>query len=168
MVAHLADGVFFGFLLVLVIAPAAALSDTALIVAGILMLTVGHVAYFVLLQRRDGQTPGKRIVDVRVVDASGETPSTKALTIRSIPLLFEYIYLIAFVSMQTSDYRQRLGDRLGKTYVIRARVPDPGPAPPPLAPLRAEAGAHCELCGAKLVPEATVCPGCGRIELTRT
>ena len=33
-------------------------------------------------------------------------------------LLIEYFYVIALISMLTSDFRQRLGDRWGDTYVV--------------------------------------------------
>ena len=38
-----------------------------------------------------------------------------------MPLLIEYLYLIAFIGMMSSAYRQRLGDRWGDTYVVRDR-----------------------------------------------
>ena len=33
-------------------------------------------------------------------------------------LLIEYVYVIAFVGMMSSDYRQRFGDRWADTYVV--------------------------------------------------
>jgi hypothetical protein len=53
-----------------------------------------------------------------VVDASGATPGTGALVRRSIPLIIEYFYVLAWASMMGSRYRQRFGDRWGKTYVV--------------------------------------------------
>jgi hypothetical protein len=31
----------------------------------------------------------------------------------------EYFYVIAWISMMASSYRQRFGDRWGRTYVVR-------------------------------------------------
>jgi uncharacterized RDD family membrane protein YckC len=93
-------------------------TDAIFIATLVLGLTVFHLAYFVLLQRRSGRTPGKRLVGIRVVDAAGGVPGTGALVRRSIPLLVEYIYIFALLAMMTSEYRQRLGDRWGHTYVI--------------------------------------------------
>lgn len=87
--------------------------------AFVIWLTVGVVAYYVLTQRRNGRSPGKALVGIRVVDAQGDTPSTGALIRRSVPLLVDYLFLVAFIAMMSSPYRQRLGDRWGHTYVIR-------------------------------------------------
>ena len=70
------------------------------------------------LQRRSGRAPGKRIAGIRVVDASGSTLGTAAVVRRTVPLLFEYFYVIALGSMLGSPYRQRLGDRWDHTYVV--------------------------------------------------
>jgi uncharacterized RDD family membrane protein YckC len=117
-IAHLADGVVATLLFVVLAIPAAVVSDAMLAIVLALYLTVGQVAYFVLLQRGSGRTPGKRLVRIRVVDASGATPGTGALVRRSIPLIVEYFYVLAWVAMMGSRYRQRFGDRWGKTYVV--------------------------------------------------
>jgi uncharacterized RDD family membrane protein YckC len=84
----------------------------------IVYITIGQVVYLVLAQRRSGRTPGKRLVGIRVVDAHGQTPTAGALVKRTVPLLVEYLYIIAWVSMMGSQYRQRFGDRWGRTYVV--------------------------------------------------
>jgi uncharacterized RDD family membrane protein YckC len=117
-VAQFVDGCIYSVLFVVLILAAGYTTDAVLIAALVLGLTVFHVGYFVLLQRRNGRTPGKALARIRVVDAAGEVPSTGALVKRSIPLLIEYLWLIALVGMLTSEYRQRFGDRWGKSYVI--------------------------------------------------
>jgi uncharacterized RDD family membrane protein YckC len=117
-VAHLVDGVLYTILFVLLILVAGATNDVILALALVLGLTVLHVGYFVVLHRRTGRTPGKALVRIRVVDATGGVPPTGALVKRTIPLFIEYFYVIALVGMLTSDYRQRFGDRWGGTYVI--------------------------------------------------
>jgi uncharacterized RDD family membrane protein YckC len=117
-IAHLADGVLATLLFVVLAIPAAIVSDVVLAIVIALYFTVGQVVYFVLLQRDSGRTPGKRLVGIRVVDASGATPGTDALVRRSIPLIVEYFYVLAWVAMMGSRYRQRFGDRWGKTYVV--------------------------------------------------
>ena len=93
-------------------------SDVAFIVVAVLGFTVGQVAYYVLTQRRHGHTPGKRLAGIRVVDRIGDVPSTGALVKRTLPLIVEYLYVIAFIGMMTSPFRQRLGDRWADTYVV--------------------------------------------------
>ena len=116
--AHLFDGALYGLLFVLLILVAGSTNDVILILALVLGLTVLHVAYFVVLQRRSGRTPGKALVGIRVVDAAGGVPTTGALVKRTIPLLVEYFYVIALIGMLASENRQRFGDRWGETYVI--------------------------------------------------
>jgi uncharacterized RDD family membrane protein YckC len=120
------DGMLYTVLFLFAILACAALPDTTLgsvafVVVLVAMLTVVHVAYFVELQVRTGQTPGKRIAGIKVVDAGGGTPSRSALMRRTIPLLIEYFYVLAFAAMMSSPYRQRLGDRWGHTYVVPSR-----------------------------------------------
>jgi uncharacterized RDD family membrane protein YckC len=117
-VAHIVDGILYTVLFFLLILVAGATNDVILVSAFVLGLTVLHVAYFVLLQRRNGRTPGKALVGIRVVDATGQVPTTGALIKRTVPLLIEYFYVIALIGMLTSEYRQRFGDRWGKTYVV--------------------------------------------------
>ena len=125
-VAHFVDGVLYSLLFIIALLVVAALptgtvGDVTLGVVLVGGLTVGHVAYFVVLQKRRGRTPGKRLVGIRVVDADGATPGAGALVKRTVPLLIEYFYVIAFIGMMTSAHRQRLGDRWGDTYVVRDR-----------------------------------------------
>src|SRR3954469_7024709 len=109
--AHVVDGVVLMLILIVMLIPTLALADVAAVVAVILWFGPVHLAYFVLTARRDGQTPGKKAASIRVVDAGGRVPSTAALVRRSIPLLIEYLYIFAWVSMMASPWRQRLGDR---------------------------------------------------------
>lgn len=116
--AHILDGSLYALVFVVLILAAGRAGDAVFAAAFVLGLTVFHVAYFVVLQRRSGRTPGKAVVGIRVVDASGGVPTTGALIRRSIPLLVEYLYVLALIGMLTSNYRQRLGDRWGRTYVV--------------------------------------------------
>lgn len=91
-----------------------------IVIVLVLWFTAGHVAYLVLTQRGRGQSPGKRVAGLRVVDRAGEPPGSAALVRRSLPLLLEYTLILAFLAMMSSPYRQRLGDRWARTYVIAA------------------------------------------------
>jgi uncharacterized RDD family membrane protein YckC len=116
--AHVLDGSVYAVLFVLLVLIAGRTTDFILAATFVGGFTFLHVAYFVVLQRRHGRTPGKALVGIRVVDAAGEVPTTGALVKRSIPLLVEYLYVIALIGMLTSEYRQRFGDRWGGTYVV--------------------------------------------------
>jgi uncharacterized RDD family membrane protein YckC len=112
--------VLFLILVVLVgsVLPEGDTSDAVFVAVLVLGFTVGQVAYYVLTQRRHGRTPGKRLAGIRVVDRQGGVPGTGALIKRTLPLLVEYFYVIALISMLSSDFRQRLGDRWADTYVV--------------------------------------------------
>lgn len=121
--AHWLDSTIFIvlFLLLLVLVgslPDGEAADAFLVAVAVLGFTVGQVAYYVLTQRRHGRTPGKRLAGIRVVDRHGNVPTAGALVKRTVPLLIEYFYVIAWIGMMTSRFRQRLGDRWADTYVI--------------------------------------------------
>lgn len=118
LLAHLIDGVIQAVVILAVTASAGATGADALVLLAYAASIVFALAYYVVLERRDGTTPGKRAVDLIVVDAAGQVPGTGALVRRTLPLLLEWLYVFALIGMLSSRYRQRLGDRWGRTYVI--------------------------------------------------
>ena len=113
-VALIAAGVGLGAL------PDSTVTDVLFGVVLVVAVTVGQVVYYVLTQRRTGQSPGKRLAGIKVVDANGGVPTTKQLVKRTVPLLIEYFYVIALIGMLSSSHRQRFGDRWAGTYVVQA------------------------------------------------
>ncbi len=94
--------------------------------------------YFTETERRWGQTIGKRVLRLRVVDAAGAPPSTRAALIRNALRLVDwlpFLYVVGFISMlATGRRRLRLGDLAAGTQVVGpgAGSPDePTSAPPP-------------------------------------
>jgi uncharacterized RDD family membrane protein YckC len=121
LVAHLLDTLALGVITALLIGLGTLTDSNALLAIDIIaILFVAPVAYFVLTQRHAGQSPGKRIVGIKVIDEEGGVPTDGALVRRSIPLLFEWFWMVALASMIASPHRQRLGDRWAKTYVVDA------------------------------------------------
>ena len=96
--------------------------STALLVAAGRWLFLGHLAWYVRQEGKDGFTLGKRATGIRVATADGGIPSRGALWKRSLPLLIEYVYVFAFIGMMSSGYRRRFGDRWGDTYVVNAET----------------------------------------------
>jgi uncharacterized RDD family membrane protein YckC len=125
-VAHIVDGVVG----LVVIVAASFVGGIALGVIGgdvgsavaVLVLVAGIafalVGYYVVTQRRNGKTIGKALCGIRVITADGGVPSTGACVKRTLPLLIEWTYVLAFIGMMSSDRRQRLGDRWADTYVV--------------------------------------------------
>lgn len=119
--AHWIDAIVIG---VLALAPAivlARVADASVFdwPAGV-MGAVLSLPYFVLLQGRDGRTPGKWLCAIQVVDAEGGVPTRRALVKRTVPLVLEWLAVLAWVAMLSSPYRQRFGDRWADTYVVAA------------------------------------------------
>lgn len=122
--AHVVDMLLFALLFVagaiaLAFVPGGAVLNVLSAVYVFGGATVGFVAFMVWLHGDDGRTPGKRFFKLRVVDATGSAPTSGALIRRSVPLALSYVYVLALVGMLSSTYRQRFGDRWGRTYVIR-------------------------------------------------
>jgi len=72
----------------------------------------------------NGQTVGKRLFHVKVVDEGGTEPSLGQAFFRNLPaiVLFSWVTTaVALLSIATSDRRQRLFDRAADTYVVRTR-----------------------------------------------
>lgn len=81
--------------------------------------------YFVLLQGAYGQTVGKMAVKIKVVREDGSKISYVDAVVRTILLLIDAIpyfipYLLGAILIWTSDTKQRLGDRVAHTVVVKA------------------------------------------------
>ena len=71
----------------------------------------------------NGQTLGKRLMNIEVVDHHGQYPSFGITLLRNLPAIAAYsfiILLVGLVAITKSDRRQRVFDGLAKTYVIRS------------------------------------------------
>jgi uncharacterized membrane protein SpoIIM required for sporulation/uncharacterized RDD family membrane protein YckC len=87
--------------------------------------------YYVLFEiLRDGQTPGKRLLGLRVVQESGQglTPSGAAARnlVRALDMQPGAIYLVGLIAAALSPRGKRLGDIVAGTIVVRER---PGMSP---------------------------------------
>ena len=82
------------------------------------------VAYYVLLEGFLGQTIGKMATGIKVVtEATGQAPpGIAAAAIRTVLRLIDglFSYLVAFITVLASGKRQRLGDMVANTLVVRA------------------------------------------------
>jgi len=73
---------------------------------------------------RNGQTPGKKYVGIRVVRAGGGPIDVRAAAIRNIVGLADFLpvgYLVGGVLMLLNKHAQRLGDMAADTIVVRER-----------------------------------------------
>ena len=78
-----------------------------------------------VLQGRTGQTPGKKLLGLRIVGADGGPPGIGAALLRSIMWIvdaFPYFipWLTGFITASKGPEHRRLGDRTAGTWVVRA------------------------------------------------
>lgn len=93
---------------------------TVLTVVAIAVLTL----YFTVMETVYGKTVGKFICKLSVVDANGKKPKFWQSLVRTLTRAFELNPKVlgpapAFVCLLIAKKRQRIGDLLAKTYVVR-------------------------------------------------
>lgn len=99
-----------------------------LYLAGITILTVSavQIGYFILFEKLwQGQTPGKRIAQIRVIEANGQPVNWPSVILRNLIRFVDMgLLMIGVVVMIFDKNERRLGDLLGGTLVIRERQPE--------------------------------------------
>jgi uncharacterized RDD family membrane protein YckC len=94
-------------------------------VGGLVSLAV-FVLYFTLLEGHYGQTVGKMAVKIKVVrEADGAPIDYSEAAVRTILRFLDLIpyiipYLLGATLIWSSDKKQRLGDRVARTVVVKA------------------------------------------------
>lgn len=84
----------------------------------------------------DGQTPGKRIMKLRVVQDGGFSVTFGASAVRNLLRVIDGlgVYLVAIVVALTNDSRKRLGDIVAGTFVIKEERTQSGSPPVRVTP----------------------------------
>ena len=76
--------------------------------------------------RRQGRTPGKRALKIRVIDARGLPVSLHQSLVRNITRVLDFVpafYGVGAIAMMSSQSRRRLGDIIADTLVVRDAQP---------------------------------------------
>ena len=156
----------------------AALLDSLVLIIGLVWLLGGDLVtivvliislsfYFQFCEKRWGQTIGKNATGIRVLSLDGseltwnQTAWRNLLRLADLPLaMVGADYLI----VRGSPRRQRLGDRVARTIVVRERAPEAQPAEKPahvasVAPPEPPYGAAAAPTTAELFGEATEAMG---------
>ncbi len=105
--------------------PMVSVAPNPLAWAGGIVSALVNFFYFVLLQGAYGQTVGKMLVKIKVVREDGSKISYVDAVVRTILALIDLIpyfipYLLGAILIWTSDTKQRLGDRVAHTVVVKA------------------------------------------------
>ena len=127
---------------VLVFAGGAMLALVASLVGDLRLDTIGRIlvagawttavtGYFVTFWSTVGQTPGMRMMDLRVTCAGGELPGIARSLVRMVGLALAIIPLFAgFLPVLVDDRRRALQDFLAGTVVVHAEAAGAGDRAP--------------------------------------
>ncbi len=80
---------------------------------------IAAVAIKVYCDSTYGATPGKRICNLRIVDANGSFVSMPVALFRYIVEMISFILFIGFLIMLGDEKKQTYHDRKAETYVIK-------------------------------------------------
>lgn len=99
--------------------------ETALVAVGAVVATLWAVSYFAFFWVTTGQTPGNRMMQIRVQDSGGGTlPLGRALVRVPAAVLSALILFVGFLTILIDSQRRALHDRLLRSVVVDA--PGPG------------------------------------------
>ncbi len=87
---------------------------------GTLFLFPALVLYFTLFEAHCGQTPGKRLLRIRVVNSSGAVPTFAQSLIRNLVRPFEAFGFLGLILVSSTEKGQRIGDFLASTFVVQS------------------------------------------------
>jgi len=100
----------------------------SVIVAVLLMITVFITfcilfGYYILFEGIwQGQTPGKRLVGIRVIEATGQPVGWSGVIIRNLIRTFDLgVFFVGLIPMLADKQERRFGDFAANTIVIRER-----------------------------------------------
>jgi len=117
-VAALLDSVIIVALSIIV---ATVFAVIKLAVVGSLAQLVLAIGYYVWFQSRTGQTMGKKVMKIKVVNTAGVTPSLGTFALREIlgKLASGLILGIGYLMVAWDSKKQGLHDKIASTYVVR-------------------------------------------------
>ncbi|HEU0024846.1 MAG TPA: RDD family protein [Thermoleophilaceae bacterium] len=109
-------------------------TDVLLVVGGVVFV-IWTLAYFVAFWSTTGQTPGMRVMRIRVRQSeTDEPPRLRWALVRLVALFLAALpLLLGFLPILLNDRRRGLQDFLGRSVVVHAPV---GPAAEPEAQVR--------------------------------
>lgn len=83
----------------------------------------GLIGYFIVLEAWNGQTIGKWLFGVIVVGEDGSPITLGQSTVRNLLRFIDgfLYYAVGLIAMLVSEDRQRIGDRVAGTVVVRAK-----------------------------------------------
>ena len=80
--------------------------------------------YWTILEYKTGQTIGKKILNLRVVNLKGENPSLQGVLLSSFGKSFLLPLDVILGWILTNEKRQRVFNKLGDTVVVKIKTSD--------------------------------------------
>jgi len=115
-VAVLIDGIIFGIISSILLR---VLGLTGTYVSDVLL-----IAYYIWMEGQYGATLGKMALGLKVVKEDGSPITWQESIIRNLVRIVDMLlvfYLVSAILVWTSPLKQRIGDRVAHTVVIKAR-----------------------------------------------
>lgn len=128
-IAALIDGVIIGVVsLVLGVVLTAAFRDIAQLLSFVFNLALS-IGYWVFYQSSAGQTIGKKVMGIKVVDSAGNKPTTTTFFLREVvgKFISGIILAIGYLMILWDSKKQGLHDKIASTYVVKV-APSATPA----------------------------------------
>ncbi|MCY4730434.1 RDD family protein [Natronomonas gomsonensis] len=123
ILAFLIDAVGFGLLVGVVSEVLAVISETLGVLVGGLG-TLLFFAYFIYFEAEYGQTVGKMVMDIVVVTEDGDPITYRDSAIRTLLRIVDalpFFYVVGLVAIFVTDRKQRVGDLVADTVVVKAK-----------------------------------------------
>ena len=132
ILAVIIDYVVMGFLSVFIIVASIGTGIATLSWVGffaglfmsIILIMATWVLYGIILETWKGQTVGKMVMGIIVVKENGEPCDFLAALLRNVFRIIDILpqfYLIGFIFIAMTEKKQRLGDRLAGTIVVKVK-----------------------------------------------
>ena len=132
IVAVIIDYIVMGFLSFFIlgasIGPALVTRSRGAFIGGlflsIIIVIVIWIFYGIILETWKGQTIGKMVMGIIVVKENGEPCDFSAAFLRNVFRIIDSLptlYLIGFIVIALTEKKQRLGDRLAGTVVVKVK-----------------------------------------------
>ena len=81
-------------------------------------------AYWTILEYKTGQTIGKKIFNLKLVNIYGEKPDFKGVVISSFGKSFLLPFDVVLGWILTNEKRQRVFNKFGDTLIVKIKEPD--------------------------------------------
>ena len=121
--AIMIDSLLVAFLSFVVLLPFGVTPDISSLLH-LVLIQVVFTSYMFISEAVRGQSVGKWLVGIKVVDKDGENPTARQAFLRNIMRIidaFPFFYIVGISFFLASKNSQRLGDILSNTFVIRLR-----------------------------------------------